>query len=155
MTEDLAEWLLAQIAEDERVIRRNLGHSGLGDGGSFRDYRTYDGEDIDAADEYLEHFRPPRLLAECDTTRKVIGLHFHTGSLRDPRADAPTYDYKVDICNECRSEWPFGKLPSGEWGHLDVWTDELGNPTMWPCMTLRLIALPYTDRPGYREEWRP
>lgn len=23
------------------------------------------------------------------------------------------------------------------------------------CATLRLLALPYADRPGYREEWRP
>lgn len=32
-------------------------------------------------------------------------------------------------------------------------------PTQWhaadPCATLRLLALPYADRPGYREEWRP
>jgi hypothetical protein len=32
-------------------------------------------------------------------------------------------------------------------------------PTQWhakdPCATLRLLALPYVDRPGYREEWRP
>ena len=24
-----------------------------------------------------------------------------------------------------------------------------------PCPTLRLLALPYADRPGFREEWRP
>jgi hypothetical protein len=24
-----------------------------------------------------------------------------------------------------------------------------------PCPTLRLLALPYANRPGYREEWRP
>jgi len=24
-----------------------------------------------------------------------------------------------------------------------------------PCETLRLLALPYADRPGWREEWRP
>ena len=24
-----------------------------------------------------------------------------------------------------------------------------------PCATLRLLTLPYADRPGYREEWRP
>jgi len=28
-------------------------------------------------------------------------------------------------------------------------------PQTWPCLTLRLLALPFTDRPGYREEWRP
>lgn len=24
-----------------------------------------------------------------------------------------------------------------------------------PCPTLRLVTLPYSDRPGYREDWRP
>lgn len=24
-----------------------------------------------------------------------------------------------------------------------------------PCATLRLLALPFSDRPGYRDEWRP
>jgi len=24
-----------------------------------------------------------------------------------------------------------------------------------PCKTVRVLALPYADRPGYREEWRP
>lgn len=24
-----------------------------------------------------------------------------------------------------------------------------------PCVTLRLLALPYATRPGYRDEWRP
>lgn len=24
-----------------------------------------------------------------------------------------------------------------------------------PCPTLRALALPYADRPGYRDEWRP
>ena len=26
---------------------------------------------------------------------------------------------------------------------------------VWPCPTLRLLALPYADHPDYREEWRP
>jgi len=25
----------------------------------------------------------------------------------------------------------------------------------WPCPTVRLVGLPYADRDGYREEWRP
>jgi hypothetical protein len=24
----------------------------------------------------------------------------------------------------------------------------------YPCATLRLLALPYADRPGYRKEWK-
>lgn len=28
-------------------------------------------------------------------------------------------------------------------------------PQTWPCLTLRLLALPYADRPGYQEGWAP
>lgn len=28
-------------------------------------------------------------------------------------------------------------------------------PVAWPCPTVRLLAELYTDRPGYKEEWRP
>jgi hypothetical protein len=28
-------------------------------------------------------------------------------------------------------------------------------PAQYPCATIRLLALPHADRPGYREEWRP
>jgi len=30
-----------------------------------------------------------------------------------------------------------------------------GNYPYYPCATLRLLALPYADRPGYRDDWRP
>ncbi len=33
--------------------------------------------------------------------------------------------------------------------------DVTGKYREHPCTTLRLLALPYADRPGYREEWRP
>ena len=26
---------------------------------------------------------------------------------------------------------------------------------VWPCPTLRLLALPFADRPGFQESWRP
>lgn len=25
----------------------------------------------------------------------------------------------------------------------------------WPCLTVRLVTLPYADHPDYREEWKP
>jgi hypothetical protein len=40
---------------------------------------------------------------------------------------------------------------------LCSWSQD-GNDTHYrddPCETLRLLALPYADQPGYREEWRP
>ena len=40
------------------------------------------------------------------------------------------------LCPECRYRRPNTPAPA-------------------PCPTLRLLALPYADRPGYRAEWRP
>jgi hypothetical protein len=30
-----------------------------------------------------------------------------------------------------------------------------GDGSIWPCQTIRLLALPYADRPEYRNGWRP
>jgi hypothetical protein len=55
---------------------------------------------------------------------------------------------------ECHEPWTAsnGDIICGRCGreHID------GRPGgHFPCQTLRLLALPYADRPGYREEWRP
>ncbi|MFE9955851.1 DUF6221 family protein [Micromonospora sp. NPDC005299] len=36
-------------------------------------------------------------------------------------------------------------------------TDPICNVCLYtpPCETVKTLALPYADRPGYREEWRP
>jgi len=44
-----------------------------------------------------------------------------------------------DVCTICHS-YPDGVTPER---------------AQWPCRTLRLLALPHADRPGYREEWKP
>lgn len=49
-----------------------------------------------------------------------------------------------------------GRYPYCEW--CEEW-DRDGNPYSnrgdWPCDHLKLLALPFTDRPGYQEKWRP
>lgn len=42
------------------------------------------------------------------------------------------------------------EVPGGESGPLCA---DCGHPAT--CPTLRLLALPYTDHPDYRPEWRP
>lgn len=37
------------------------------------------------------------------------------------------------------------------WTHDDRDTHQ----SYGPCDTVRLLAMPHADRPGYREEWRP
>jgi len=31
----------------------------------------------------------------------------------------------------------------------------MGCDEVFPCETVRLLALPYSQHPGYREDWRP
>jgi hypothetical protein len=106
--DDLVQWLRAQLDEDERIARENSDGRGLADG--FPDYRTYSDGDTAAADEYIEHFGPARVLREIEAKRRIVDRY--------------------------------------------AWLREHGDTggTAW---VLPLLALPYADRPGYREEWRP
>ena len=109
---DLADWLLEQIAEDEA------------------DARWLHDVSVDNMPT-LEKFgdcicgRPARVLAECESKRRIIAEHHKVEEYADP----------ITFCSACG-------------GHPSHGSD-------WPCYTLRLLALPYADRPGFREEWRP
>lgn len=101
-----------------------------------RALRSWDGScfHIEACDDGWEAFsdRYPadRMLAECDAKRRIIELH------------GPIDRYDTDSCRECSDSGWAGCVD----GHSRV---------ALPCPTLRLLALPYSDRPGYRPEWRP
>lgn len=135
---DLAEWLLEQIAEDERIAQACVmpAHDGYkphaalaawlyedGDevvydftdptGYSERFYVTCDSEGLrPAVDEepgrHIATWDPARALAECAVKRQMIERW------RPP--------------NLIEYDWPWA---------------------------LRLLALPYVDREGYDEAWRP
>lgn len=70
-----------------------------------------------------------RLLDECEAKRRIVALHRNRYGLGD--------------CESCADGWE--DLTTGEAGH---------NPLLYPCPTLRALALPYADHPDYREEWR-
>lgn len=102
MSTDLAQFLLARIAEDEHWASE----SGDGEPGTS----GYFG----------------RVLAECEAKRRVVALH------RDVRR--PGWGLIAPhLCSECGAD----------------------GFAVWPCETLRLLALPYADHPDYHEEWRP
>jgi hypothetical protein len=147
---DLATWLLEQLAVDEEIVGRNLGMAGLTDDGDFPDYRTYDGPHLEAADAYLSRFSPKRMSAECDTKRRIIAM-FPTSA---PKTDGEGNfeGFQSRDCGEHRTvggrAWCHD---CGEWCYPDA-----------PCVrchgvsdVLRLMALPYRDRPGYVESWSP
>lgn len=125
---DLAAWLLEQIAEDQ-----------AGADTEDRDYAdttllpTYDSD-------HQRRWNTDRVLAECDAKRRVIELH--TGEHECREMHTGTYP----------ADWPKGAnygAAGEQWRHPSTeYFDER------PCETLRLLALPYADRPGFREEWR-
>lgn len=109
---DLATWLRAQLAEDEREINR---HPDGNDDFLGGDLVATEEQNYPAA-PYLAMSKT-RALAELDAKRRILD-HVER-ELSDPGGDNPY--------------WYEDKMSS----------------------VLRLLALPYADRPGYREEWRP
>lgn len=124
---DLAAWLLEQIAEDERTVQAVL-------------KRTRNWKQIDlpwwrvrhGTPEYRAVLQPEEmLLAVCGPDRLLAEC-----------------DAKRRIIEQYRAIEP----------------DDTGSQ-LWQAMqraerstlleTLRFLALPYADREGYREEWRP
>lgn len=138
--DELVRWLTACLDEDERIARKNSDGRGLAEG--FPDYRTYWDGDTAAADEYIDHFDPVRILHEVDAKRKL--LHLHGVAHRNVYwldEDGEEGVDEIPACGHCVPRHSYlphhSKVPEG------------------PCTTIRLLALPYADRPGYREEWAP
>lgn len=76
---------------------------------------------------HIARHDPARVLREVDAKRQLLALHAVDYRERPERVLGEVDD---PFCAECVGE-------------------------RYPCATIRLLALPYVDRPGYREEWRP
>jgi hypothetical protein len=72
---------------------------------------------------------PAEDLARIAADREILALHYNDGPGHDSIKRIPA------ACAMCGTP------------------DEYG--IAWPCKTVRLLALPYADRPGYQEAWRP
>lgn len=148
---DLAQFLLARIAEDEAAARAasigsaewrldDLDESVLWwpperaeviekerqHGYPLSDH--WRGTTIESAGEqiapHIARWDPARVLAECEAKRGIIAAHPHRFREGD------------------------GNLVGDEW-HCQTCMNEF----RW-CPTLRLLTLPYADHPDFREEWR-
>jgi hypothetical protein len=91
----------------------------------------------DWAAKHIARLDPARVLAEVEAKRELIDEHAE-------------YEWAETIESE-----PVGQglcRKCADWDNVDY----DGPPhEPYPCDTLRLLALPYADAPGYREEWRP
>lgn len=73
-----------------------------------------------------------QVLADVDAKRAIVELHSEA-----------EYDVQGErTCVRCvdPNGWTVTPLPAEE---------------RWPCLTLRMLALPYVDHPDYDEAWRP
>ncbi|MFF7335437.1 DUF6221 family protein [Streptomyces sp. NPDC008150] len=124
-------WLGQQLDEDERIARAAT----QGEWVWSREFVTPPGyhhrtvgplEPGDAA--FIAAHDPARALREIDAKRQLLDEH---------------HDTNDGDCAAC---------VDGQWGYP---THGGSTPQRLPCRTLRLLALPYAGRPGYRKEWRP
>lgn len=131
MNTDLVQWLSEQLDADERYARNAKGLLGIENAWWTWDALKSRFPELSRADaQHIERHGPARMLREIDAKRKLAEEH-----KPGMQKGWPNMGRHCLSCTGAR-----------------VW-DESSNESN--CLTLRLLALPYADRPGYRNEWRP
>jgi hypothetical protein len=148
---DLATWLLACAQADEDQARAAISgqwdwEDGWGeDGKTVTPHVGMIHEDVQRA--HVVAWNPARVLAECDTKRRIIELH---------QADTrPETEIVTDDAGGASAVRPTGRT---EYSCRTCDQPLEGNQMWWPregCATLRLQTLPFVDRDGYVEAWAP
>ncbi|MFI0268589.1 DUF6221 family protein [Streptomyces luteogriseus] len=124
--DELVEWLRAQLDEDERIARAATLGPWVQSG--IGDY----GWTVDFG-------RPGAGVETADTEQGLADADFIAA--HNPARVLREIDAKRQL------------LALHAEGSTDLFCAHCEHEP--PCPTLRLLALPYADRPGYREEWRP
>ncbi|QQM45214.1 DUF6221 family protein [Streptomyces liliifuscus] len=143
MSDEMVRWLGEQLDEDERIARAAVS----------------------------DHEREPRLVP-CDAGDKwfrrysdyggteVVDVHGHivVSTAHDKGAAVRTHIAQWDPARVLR-ETAAKRQVLARYEELRAASEEqglIGDVTKeYQDFLLRLLALPYADRPGYREEWRP
>ncbi|MDT0608853.1 DUF6221 family protein [Streptomyces lancefieldiae] len=142
--DDLAQWLRAQLDEDERIARAATEGPWSVDDNSYA-------EAIYAADRRTTVVAGGRWGGEAsvfESTEDALHIAAH-----DPARVLREIDTKWKILVEC-VYW-HGKLAGEAAAPSPAPFPALGEALDAVTPILRARALPYVDRPGYREEWRP
>jgi Family of unknown function (DUF6221) len=134
-TRGFREWLLEQISQDEQAV--NAAYAYLGEGQSWsrkwsRVIFASGTQQFVSPQEValVATFSPARVVAECETKREVLATH--------PRKLGS--EAECATCGQSAVDDVTGLYVVGE---------------VWPCRTLRALAIAYADRPGYLDAWRP
>jgi hypothetical protein len=141
--DELVTWLRAQLDEEAETaqVANALtrppwtgGDANVVDGDGYPVVRDDDTRPERAVLEHIARWDPARVLAEVDAKRRILDLH-------------AIVDGYCSVCShtEMVEHWD---------GENETYGEERISQG-WPCLTVRLLALPYASRDGYREEWRP
>lgn len=131
--EDLARWLGEQLDAEEAEARLTADAFGVAwtTDDAMESVSSDTGADVVAEPyaprSFIAAHDPARVLREIGAKRKLLALH---SAVWIDTGDADGNDRSGYFCVECDSQ-------------------------TFPCRTLRLLALPYADREGYLESWRP
>lgn len=133
MTADLVEWLGEQLDADERYAHNAKGLLGIENAWWTWDALKARFPEMSRADaQHIERHSPARVLREINATRRLLA---RDGPLCTSNCDDPDNEPQDPDTN---------------------WTTTLEHH--FDCAAYeaaQMLALPYADRPGYREEWRP
>ncbi|APY88193.1 hypothetical protein DCW30_05760 [Streptomyces alfalfae] len=132
--DELVQWYGEQLDADERIAEaatpgpwRVRDEGVVGDDGQHWPVAYTDSYRAREDCLHVAAHDPARVLREIDVKRQLVALHAVDYRERPDRVLGEVDD---PFCAECVGE-------------------------RYPCTTLRLLALPYADRSGCREEWRP
>lgn len=150
---ELVTWLRAQLDEDERVAKEAVAeHSGEADW-AIRDARLLWLNVMDSCDpasmppgmaDHIARHDPQRVFHEVAAKRRIIDLWLDTDNAHP--GEPCTYSIDAD---------PAGDAPEMvDWHgcerHVIAYRGRYSEDAV-----LRLLALPYAERDGYRQEWAP
>ncbi|MFJ3037743.1 DUF6221 family protein [Streptomyces tendae] len=172
--DDLVVWLRAQLDEDERTARAAMNavsraplpgagqwryaESGADEGGRYWSITTVAPNDMvptvevvgsgmsgggvheEALARHIAEHDPARVLREIDAKRAMVDAYAEA----DAMSRATSENYGAWVNSE--------PLPHPEEAEG---TAEVKDRLKGLHYALRLLALPYADRPGYRDDWRP
>lgn len=139
--DDLAQWLSAQLDEDERVAR--VASHVLRDGAHW------------SLDEWHGREQPHSLIAQGTAEQPVALGHFTADPVPTEQAlhiaawDPARVLREIDAKRQLLARYEELRAASKREGLIGDVTEE------YQDFLLRLLALPYADKPGYREEWAP
>ncbi|MEV4197029.1 DUF6221 family protein [Micromonospora globbae] len=152
MTDDLVTWLRQQLDDDERVAHSaTAGPWWHNPGKAWLDAEAFEQYDRSKGEEFVGYGESP--FSGCVA---ATGPASHAQSMADAEHIA-RHDPARVLAEVAAKRRILDEHFEASLGDTGVGAGDCTTCTnyAWPCPTVRLLALPYADRPGYRPEWRP